>query len=153
MRTVLAFSILTACGSDPVHHLPDAPCVPALADYSIMLSTPQSYACHDPFHASIVFTNASCAPVTVHDVKVTGTVTNGACTPPPPGMSGGATVAAHNNTTLTFAGGMFCCTAPGCPTPFQCDEHYVWTVDTDLGPVTATADAHLSLDGCNQICP
>ena len=155
MRCLLPIAFLAAaCGNDPVHHLADAPCIPLLSDYTVSVTTPTAYACHDPYKAKFVLQNDSCAAVRVSGIKITGTVTSGPCTPPGPGTAGGFTVPPHDTQTISdFVGGAFCCFNNACPTPFQCDEHYVFEITTPEGVITKSADAHLSLDGCNQICP
>ena len=155
MRLLLALGVLAACGNDPVHHLGDAACVQQVTDYTVALTTPAAYACHEPYKAKVVLSNDSCAPVTVADVKITGVVTSGPCTPPPVSTYPTTfTVAAHaSNTVLDLTGGTFCCFQNACPTPFQCDEHYTIDIATPQGTITKTADVHLSLAGCDVICP
>ena len=145
--------MLVACGADNnVHHLPDAPCVPA--DPTIELTAPTTYACHDLFMTKVTITNNECEPLQVADVKLTGMVTNGPCTSANPGTHAGTTIGTGLSGVIDLNGGAFCCTAPGpCPTPFQCDETFTITLDTQLGQIVKTEDAHLSLDGCTEICP
>ncbi len=129
-------------------------CLQQIADYVAAYTTPTAYACHDPFKLKIDLTNNSCAAVRVQDIKLTGVVTSGACSPPGPGNFPAFTVApSATSAILDFTGGPFCCIAPGCPASFQCDEQYTITIDTPQGPITKQTTAHLSLDNCNQICP
>ncbi len=154
MSRVLAIAVIAACGNDTVHHLPDAPCLQQLTDYVVATTMPASFACHDPFKLKIDLTNNSCAGVRIEDVKLSGAVTSGACTPPGPTMFPAFTVAQSATSSIVdFTGNPFCCRAPGCPASFQCDEQYTITIDTPQGPITKTTTAHLSLDGCDQICP
>jgi hypothetical protein len=150
---LLLLTMLVACGGDDnVHHLPDAPCVPA--DPTIELMAPTTYACHDLFTTKVTVTNSTCAPLQVEDVKVTGVVTNGSCTPPGPGTFPGSTIGTGLSGVIDVNGGAFCCFAPGpCPTPFQCDETFTITLDTPAGPLVKTENAHLSLDACDVVCP
>jgi hypothetical protein len=152
MRFVL-LTMLVACSSDNnVHHLPDAPCTPV--DPTIDVVAPTSYACHDPFKTKVTLTNSTCEPLVVSDVKLTAMITNGPCAPATAGMYPGQTVGVGlSNTVLDLTTGPFCCTPGACPTPFQCDETFTVTVDTPLGPLVKTETAHLSLDGCPEICP
>jgi hypothetical protein len=154
MRLV-ALLLVAACGDDPVHALPDAPCVPQLSDYSIVVSGPTQYACHDPFKTEVVLTNNSCAKFTATTVKLHTDVLNGNCTP-----AGDftymqpAVVAAHSSgDLLNFTGNKFCCFQSACPTPMQCDELNTYTVATPAGDITGTYMEHQSLDGCDEICP
>jgi len=49
---------------------------------------------------------------------------------------------------------MFCCTAPGpCPSPLECDETYTLTVQTPAGDISKDETVHLSLGGCDVVCP
>ncbi len=128
-------------------------CVPGAVTVSVV--TPVTYACHEPFRATLAVANGSCAQLTVQSIAIAGTVTTGNCTPPGPGTfkPTEATVEAGATTTiLDFTGGNFCCTSPGCPASFQCDEHYTFTLTTSAGDLTATGDTHLSLDSCDEIC-
>lgn len=146
--------VLAACGSDPIHHLGDAACVQQLTDYTVALTTPTAYSCHDPYKAKLALANESCGSLGVTDIKIVGVVTTGQCSPPGPGTFPGSVIAAGKSSTiLDFTGGPFCCIAPGCPASFQCDEHYTFTIDTPQGPITKAQDVHLSLDSCNEICP
>lgn len=154
MRLVFVL-LVAACGDDPVHHLADAACVPQLSDYSAVITGPTTYACHEPFKTTVLFTNNSCEAFTATTVKLHTTVTSGNCTPPGDGnFNAVATVAAHDSGNILpgFVGGQFCCFPGACPTPMQCDELDTYTIATPAGDITATYMNHLSLDGCDQIC-
>jgi hypothetical protein len=154
MSRLLAIAVIAACGTDPVHHLPDAQCLQAIADYVVATTMPGSFACHDPFKLKIDLTNNSCAGVRIEDVKLSGVVTSGACTPPGATMFPPFTVAQSATSSIVdFTGGPFCCFKMNCPASFQCDEQYTITIDTPQGPITKTTTAHLSLDNCDVICP
>ena len=153
MSRALALAVLAACGNDPVHHLADAPCLQELTDYVTAYTMPGSFACHDPFKLRIDLTNNSCAGVRIEDVKLSGVVTSGACTPPAPTMFPAFTVAPSATSAIVdFTGNPFCCIAPGCGPSLQCDEQYTITIDTPQGPITKQTTAHLSLDNCDVIC-
>jgi hypothetical protein len=156
MRALLLVVLLVACSSDDdVRHVPDAPpdqCVDG--EVTLATTTPAAYACHDPFTAKLTVTNGSCSPLEVQSVRVSAVVTSGACAPPGAGTFPGATIAAgEEGTVLDLTGDAFCCTSPGCPAQFQCDETFTFDVMTSKGPLTATQAVHLSLDGCDVICP
>lgn len=152
---LLAVLLVAACGDDPVHHLADAPCVPQLSDYSIAVSGPTQYACHDPFKTEVILTNKSCEKFTATTVKLHTTVMNGNCTPP-----GDATytpmavvAAGDSGDLLNFTGNTFCCFQMACPATFECDELNTYTVATPAGDITGTYMSHQSLGGCDVICP
>ncbi len=146
---------MSGCGNDQTNHLADS-CIPGTITMNV--TGPATYACHDPFKSTIDITNDSCDPITVSSIVITGVVTNGSCTPPGPGNAHPMTATVNPDQTtdvLDFTGGEFCCTAPGpCPTPFQCDEAYTYTATTTSGAtITGSATTHLSLDGCDVLCP
>lgn len=153
-RVSLLVSLLaSACGSsNDSRHIEDA-CVAGVNEAT--LTGPASYVCHDPFKSMVTFTNNTCASLKVTGVKLSAVTSSGACVPPGDYTYPGNNVAAGGTmTVLDLTGGMFCCTAPGpCPTPFQCDETYTLTVQTPAGDITKTESVHLSLDGCDVVCP
>ena len=142
-----------ACGSEGVHRLADG-CV--AGSVTMTVNGPDSYACHAPFTSTIVLTNDTCDTLTVSDITVTTTVTDGSCTPPAVGIAQAMTrsVAAGSSAeVLDFAGNDFCCFEQACPATFECDEAYAWTAETSAGSITGSGSAHLSLGGCDVICP
>jgi len=164
MRAVLTLLIAAAaCGDDGVHHLGDAPpCTPSPS--TVTVDGLPSYACHDHYKAKVSITNNSCALMLVQSVKISaGMVTTGICGPsgagtyPAGATGGGQAMLAVGETAvvLNLTGNAFCCTAPGpCPTPLQCDESNTFDVVTNAGTFTSAASsAHLSLDGCTEVCP
>jgi hypothetical protein len=152
--TVCALLAATAaCGDDDTKRRADA-CAPGTSTLQVM--TPTSYVCHAPFTAQFSVTNASCDELTISQVIVTGTVTAGASCVPPPDSTYTPMVkqvpAGSTTEVFDLMGGKFCCTAPGCPASFSCDETYTLSVVTSSGTLTTTANAHLDLDGCDEIC-
>ncbi len=146
--------LLVSCGGDPVHHLPDAPCVPGTV--TMAAAAPSTYACHDPFKVTLTMTNDSCEAVDITDFVFSETVVQTNCTPfSPDTINRTASVAVGATAqVLDFTGSAFCCTAPGpCPTPFQCDATFTYTANTAMGPISGTSTAHVSLDGCTEVCP
>jgi hypothetical protein len=158
IRVVFLVS-LAACGSESARHILDS-CV-ASGSNAMTLTGQASYVCHDPFKAQVTFTNNSCDPIVVTGVKLSAITTTGACVPPgdytyPQGPNVGGTVApGATMNVLNLTGGQFCCIAPGpCPDPFECDETYTMTVESAAGDlISKTESVHLSLGGCDQVCP
>jgi hypothetical protein len=155
MRGLVVVVFVVACSDDGVRHVPDAPpdqCVDGQPTLAAV--TPAAYACHDPFTAKLTVTNDTCAALEVQSVRLSAVVTSGQCAPPGAGMFPGSTIAAgQTGTVLDLTGDAFCCTSPGCPASFQCDETFTFDVMTSKGPLSATQAVHLSLDGCDVICP
>jgi len=155
MRIAAVLVLVAACGNDSrVHHLPDAPCTPGAAP--VMIVAPAAYACHDPFKSKVSITNNSCEPLEIQQITGTAMVTTGVCTPPGPAtfVPLKTTVAVGQTTVvLDLTGNTFCCLAPACPTPLQCDEDFTFNVVTNAGTFSSVSTAHLSLDGCTVICP
>ncbi len=153
IRSLLLVSLIASCSSnDDSRHIEDA-CVAGVNEST--LTGPASYACHDPFKSLVTFTNNTCAPLQVTGVKIHAITTSGACTPPGDYTYAGTTVAAGDTmTVLDLTGNQFCCIAPGpCPTPLECDETYTLTVQTPAGDISKTETVHLSLGGCDTVCP
>jgi len=153
-RALFLVSLLaSACGSsNDSRHIDDA-CVAGVN--TSMLTGPATYACHDPFKSLVTFTNNTCAPLKVTGVKIHAITTSGACMPPGDYTYAGTTVPAGSEmTVLDLTGNMFCCTAPGpCPSPLECDETYTLTVQTPAGDISKDETVHLSLGGCDVVCP
>lgn len=155
---VVAFVFVAACGGDDqVHHQPDAPVAPDAcgpSQVTIDVVAPVTYACHELFKSKVTLTNGSCAALTVSAIKLTTVVTAGQCGAPGVGMYPGMTVAAGQSAAvLDLTSGAFCCLSPGCPTPLECDEEYTFELTTPSGMLSAKKTAHLSLGGCDVICP
>ncbi len=155
-----AAAAAVSCGNDGTHHLADATIVGDACDdgaaATISITTPQSYVCHAPFTAQIEMTGASCTATTITDIKITGVVTSGNCSPPGPGTytpEVSSVPAQGSAQILNLTAGAFCCTSPGCPADFTCTEHYTYVVDTNEGPIDGSADVTLDLDSCDEICP
>src|SRR5580704_17166921 len=118
---LLLISSGLACGAEGVHRLDDG-C--ANGEVTMTVTGPPTYTCMQAFTSTIVLTNNTCNAISVTDGAVTGTVTDGSCTPPPPGTAHNVSksVAAGATTTVVdFKGNDFCCLPGACPTPFQCD--------------------------------
>lgn len=154
MRAVVVVSLIAgACNNeDSTRHILDA-CTNG--SNAMTLTGQVSYACHDPFKAQVGFTNNTCDPIVVTGVKLSAITTTGACTPPGDYTYPGKTVAVGETlTVLDLTGNPFCCLAPGpCPTPLECDETYTLTVQTPAGDLSKTESVHLSLGGCDVVCP
>ena len=128
---------------------------PTTANVTVAVTSPATYLCHEPYKAKLVLTNGSCASVTVQNIAISGMVTAGACSPPGPGNFNPvvSTVAAGQSVTiLDTTTGPFCCTSPGCPASFQCDERFTLVVTSSAGMLTTTNMSHLSLDSCSEVC-
>lgn len=121
----------------------------------VAIVAPSAYACHEPFKSKVSITNTSCENLTISAVKLTPMVTAGPCGAPGIGNYMPTTMALQPNETgvlVDLTTGPFCCTAPGCPAQLQCDESFTFEVTTNKGVFTAISNAHLSLDGCNEVC-
>ena len=158
MRSWFALAVVlgSACGDDSrVHHFGDAP--PCTASPSpVEIVAPTAYACNEPFKSKVSITNTSCEPLTIQTVKLSAAVTSGQCGAAGPGMypSRQMTLApAETAVLLDLTAGPFCCTSPGCPATFQCDEAFTFMVVTNAGTFTKVVSSHLNLDGCGVICP
>jgi hypothetical protein len=141
---------LAACARPPT--LADA-CV--ASEVTLAVTTPQSYACHDPYKATLMVTNGSCETITIDSITVSAVVTSGPCGPPAPGTYTPmvTTIAPHTTATvLDLTSGPFCCGAPGCAAQMSCDETFTYQVPTSAAGLMATADAHLDLGGCDTVC-
>jgi hypothetical protein len=153
LRAAVALALVVAAGCDRGPTFADA-CTPGAV--TVQLTSPAAYFCHDPFKATVEVTNGSCDAITIQGITISASVVSGTCAPPadatlPPDVTTvapGATV-----TVLDFTGAAFCCTSPGCPTPYQCDEELGFTVDTSAGPLVGGAATHLDLGGCTELCP
>ncbi|MEP6859028.1 MAG: hypothetical protein ABJE66_00310 [Deltaproteobacteria bacterium] len=152
MRALFVVSLLGACGGDDTRHILDA-CTNG--SNSMTLSGPASFACHEPYKAQVTFTNESCTPLVVTGVKLSATTTTGACVPPGDYTYPGRTVGiGETMTVLDLTARPFCCTAPGpCPDPLECDESYTLTVQSAAGDISKSETVHLSLGGCDVVCP
>ena len=148
--------LLIGCGSDDdVGKIPDAPpCIEGTID--VELTAPDAYACHAPFMSTVRVTNGSCNPITIENVKIRAMVTAGPCGPAGPGTYDSAAPRINSLASavvLDLESGPFCCTAPGpCPTPMQCDETFTFDVVTSAGTFSSASSAHVSLDGCDEVC-
>lgn len=112
------------------------------------------FTCHQNYTANVMLTNNTCAPLVVQSVNLSAVTTTGQCVPPSAAMYAGSTVGAGQTTAvLDLKTNPFCCTSPGCPASFQCDETYTFDVVTASGTFTGSATTHLSLDSCDVICP
>jgi hypothetical protein len=156
MRSWIAVLVLVgACDADdPVRHLDAAvdACVPEAPVLEV--TAPASYACHDKFMTKATLTNRSCEPLTVSAVKLSAVVTAGPCGAPGPGTFAGKTIGpGETATVLDLDGDAFCCTPGACPAQYQCDEQYTLEVTTPSGTLMDVKTVHLSLDGCNEVCP
>ena len=153
MRALVVVSLaMTACGSDSARHILDA-CMNG--SNSMTLAGPTSFACHEPYKATVTFTNDTCDPLVVTGIKLSAITTTGACVPPGDYTYPGRTVAVgETSTVLDLTANPFCCTAPGpCPTPLECDETYTLTVQSAAGDISKSESVHLSLGGCDVVCP
>jgi hypothetical protein len=154
LRSILGLSILVACGNHGGNKLADA-CIPG-GPVSATIVGPASYVCQAPYMATVTVVNGSCEPIAVQGITLSAVVTTGACEPPSdftykPKV--GMVEAGQTAVVLDLTGNEFCCINMACPTPFQCDETYTATVNTGGDPIVATNMTHLSLDGCDVICP
>ena len=154
MTMLLAAS---SCGSnddeDNVPRPDASPCVPGTTE--IAVTGPSAYQCRESFEATVMFTNRSCATLTVQEVRITAAVTSGVCAPAGPGTyTPAVTSVAHSRTAtvLDLTGGFFCCLSPGCPLSLQCDERFDVAVVTSGGTFNGSTSAHLDLDGCDVVC-
>jgi hypothetical protein len=152
MRALVVVSLLGACGDDSARHILDA-CTNG--SNAMTLGGPASFVCHAPFKAQVTFTNNTCDPLVVTGVKLSAITTTGACTPPGDYTYPGKTVAVGETmTVLDLTARNFCCLAPGpCPDPLECDETYTLTVQSAAGDISKTESVHLSLGGCDEVCP
>jgi hypothetical protein len=153
-RSIVVVSLLCgACNSDDgARHIADS-CVAGGSD-SMTLAGPVSFACHEPYKATIGFTNNSCAPLAVTGVKLSAITTNGACVPPGDYVYPGKVVpSGATMTVLDLTANKFCCTGGTCPDPLECDETYTLTVQSADGDISKTESVHLSLGGCVEACP
>jgi hypothetical protein len=154
-RSIVVVSLLCgACNSDDgARHIADS-CVANGSD-SMTLAGPVTFACHEPYKATIGFTNNSCAPLAVTGVKLSAITTTGQCVPPGDYVYPGKVVpAGATMTVLDLTANPFCCTSPGpCPDPLECDETYTLTVQSADGDISKTESVHLSLGGCDTVCP
>jgi hypothetical protein len=94
--------------------------------------------------------------MSITQVHLTGMVTSGQCGPAAPGTYPAKTMLLRpheSGVVLDLTAGAFCCLAPGCPATFQCDESFTFDITTNAGVFSKTVSAHLSLDGCDVICP
>ncbi len=153
-RSTLGLAVLAACGGGGSHKLADA-CL-ASGTVTATMTGPSDYACHDPYMMSLTVVNTGCDPVVVQGITLSATTSGTGCEAPgdftyQPQVAvveGGQTAV-----VLAFTGNQFCCRTMDCPTPFQCDDTFTATINTDGAPIVATNSAHLSLDGCDVICP
>ena len=132
-------------------------CIPG--QVSLAVTQVDTYACHDPYKASFVVTNGTCAPITVTSVTLTGTTNPSQCTATGTDtypLSPAVTVAASSSATaLALTGGHFCCNASPCPAMFTCNESFSFTAVTSAGTYSAPAqNATINLGGCTgEVCP
>lgn len=128
-------------------------CVPGEATISV--ETPTAYACTEDYRAKVSLTNGTCATLRVVDVEISAIVTAGPCGPPAPASYTSLVRTVSPGRTavlLDLTSDPFCCAAPGCPAELECDERYTFQVNTEDGPISATADVQLTLGGCSTIC-
>ena len=153
---LVVITLAAACGDDGgVHHLADAP-VCTQDRPTIAIVAPSTYACHEPFKSKVSLTNNGSCDLTVQDIKLTAEVTFGPCGPAGPGTYPPMTMVVQPGQTavvLDLTSAPFCCTSPGCPSTLQCDETFRFEVTTNAGAISRVATAHLSLDGCDVVCP
>lgn len=156
-RASLVIIVLAAaCGDDDgVHHLADSPqCTPL--DSVVSVTAPTAYACHANYSSKVELTNNTCDPMTVTSIKLTPKVTSGQCGPAGAGTYPPMKAMLNPHETavvLDLMSGPFCCTSPGCPATLQCDESFTFEVTTNAGTFSQVSSAHLSLDGCDVVCP
>ena len=154
LRSTLVLAVLVACGGGGSHKLADA-CI-ANGTVTATMTGPSNYVCHDPYMVSISVANQSCDPIVIQGIELSATTAGTGCTAPgnftyQPQLAmveGGQTAV-----VLAFTGNQFCCLPSVCPTPFQCDDTFTAMINTDGAPIVVTNSAHLSLDGCDVICP
>jgi len=158
-RSILLAVVLTGCGDDAesaVDASAETEVVPCVDEpVTLTVNSPSTYACGMAFAATVSVGNGSCKPITVQEVELTAAVTQGACEAAAPASYPPATASIGAGKTvvvLDLATGPFCCGAPGCPATFECDETFTFAVTTSVGVLTLSADAHLSLGGCGEVC-
>jgi len=155
IRVVLLVSLVACGGSDTSRHILDS-CSPGGSN-SMALTGQASYVCHDPFKAKVTYTNNTCDPVVITGIKLSATTTSPGCTPPgdytyQPNVTG-TVMPGTTATVLDLTGNSFCCFNMACPATFDCDEDYTMTVLTAGGDLSQMESVHLTLGGCDTICP
>jgi hypothetical protein len=141
----------------------DTPCTPG--PVTISVTQPPSFACHIPYTAQFSLNNGSCAPVTISQVEITGTITGETsgttCNPIGDSIYSASELnvttvgAQHQATFFNLTGGHFCCTGGTCPQTFVCNETFNFSVTTSAGILTAPSQpGELDLSGCTgEPCP
>jgi hypothetical protein len=165
MFVVAAVSLTCACGDDGGNRrddvdaaVPDAACMPGAV--SFVLEQPADFACHENFTFMITATNNSCEPLVIQNGVLSAEVLTGDCVPAGDALLGaetgppvGTIPPGQTQTFYMFDGNPFCCTSPGCPATFDCDERFTVTLQTSAGEQEFANDGHVSLGNCNEICP
>lgn len=164
MFVMAVVSLAAACGDDGGARRDDVDaamadaCVPG--EVSFTLEQPANFACGENFMFSITATNNSCEPLVVQNGVLSAEVLTGDCVPAGDAVLGaetgppiGTIPPGRTQTFYMFEGNPFCCTAPGCPATFDCDERFTVTLQTNYGEQVFTNDGRVSLGNCDEICP
>jgi hypothetical protein len=142
-----------ACGNDSA---PGA-CPGAVATLDV--TGPDTFHCHDSFRATFLVTNDTCQTLTVSSVGIDVSVlsSTGNCAAAAPATYEPAvTSIAPGQTAIVkdITGSSFCCFPTACPSDYNCDEKYDFSVVTSAGTLTQTIQPiHLELPSCDTICP